>query len=311
MLPLAAGALLLCERSSYADEASKAQAQKLFDEGLRLMDAGRYSEACPNFAQSQKLDPAGGTLLNLALCHEREGKTATALAEYRTALAQATRDDKKERQAFAQERIDLLAAMVPKVVLRQAEGAATPPEVSLDGEAIPHEQFGIPMPLNPGSHRMVVRENGINEREVIFVLRTGEARELKLYVPDTVGQLGVFAANEREDASPRAKVGPILGWAGAGALTVSAVTGIFAIASVAGALTPGGPVVGFALGSAALKAGAGLPQIMAFVTGWSLYTLNRMLVWEIPFMPLWFVRLRLVVSLPFPFLAAWLASLAM
>lgn len=90
----------------------------------------------------------------------------------------------------------------------------------------------------------------------------------------------------------------------------SGVLGI-AIASVAGALTPGGPVVGFALGSAALKAGAGLPQIMAFVTGWSLYTLNRMLVWEIPFMPLWFVRLRIVVSLPFPFLAAWLASLAM
>lgn len=81
-------------------------------------------------------------------------------------------------------------------------------------------------------------------------------------------------------------------------------------ASVAGALTPGGPVVGFALGSAALKAGAGLPQIVAFVTAWSLYTLNRVLVWEIPFMPMRFVVLRVLVSLPFPFLAAWLATFA-
>ncbi len=89
----------------------------------------------------------------------------------------------------------------------------------------------------------------------------------------------------------------------------SGVLGI-AGASIAGALTPGGPVVGFALGSAALKAGAGLPQIVAFVTAWSLYTLNRMLVWEVPFMPLRFVVLRIVVSLPFPFLAAGLAMLA-
>lgn len=81
-------------------------------------------------------------------------------------------------------------------------------------------------------------------------------------------------------------------------------------ASLAGALTPGGPVVGFALGSAALKAGAGLPQIVAFVTAWSLYTLNRVLVWEIPFMPMRFVVLRVLVSLPFPFLAAWLATFA-
>ncbi len=81
-------------------------------------------------------------------------------------------------------------------------------------------------------------------------------------------------------------------------------------ASIAGALTPGGPVVGFALGSAALKAGAGMPQIVAFVTAWSLYTLNRMIVWEVPFMPYRFVVLRAVVSLPFPFLAAWLATLA-
>ncbi len=76
------------------------------------------------------------------------------------------------------------------------------------------------------------------------------------------------------------------------------------LAALAGALTPGGPVVGFALGAAALKSGAGLPQVMAFVTGWSLYTLNRVLVWEVPTMPVRFVVIRTLVSLPFPFLVA-------
>ncbi len=82
-----------------------------------------------------------------------------------------------------------------------------------------------------------------------------------------------------------------------------------ALAALAGALTPGGPVVGFALGAAALKAGAGLPQVMAFVTGWSLYTINRMLVWEVPTMPKRFVLLRCLASLPFPFLVAWAVAL--
>jgi uncharacterized membrane protein YraQ (UPF0718 family) len=76
------------------------------------------------------------------------------------------------------------------------------------------------------------------------------------------------------------------------------------LAALAGALTPGGPVVGFALGAAALKSGAGLPQVMAFVTGWSLYTINRVLVWEVPTMPMRFVVIRTLVSLPFPFLVA-------
>jgi uncharacterized membrane protein YraQ (UPF0718 family) len=88
-------------------------------------------------------------------------------------------------------------------------------------------------------------------------------------------------------------LGPNSGWRGV------------ALAALAGGLTPGGPVVGYAIGAAALKAGAGLPQVMAFVTGWSLYTINRLIVWELPTMPLRTVVIRALVSLPFPFLMAW------
>ncbi len=89
----------------------------------------------------------------------------------------------------------------------------------------------------------------------------------------------------------------------------SGIRGLLA-ASVAGALTPGGPVVGFALGSAALKSGAGYAQITAFVTAWSLFALNRTLIWELPMMPSWFVRLRILVSLPVPLIVAALVMLA-
>ena len=92
----------------------------------------------------------------------------------------------------------------------------------------------------------------------------------------------------------------VLAWFGPN----SGLTGT-ALATLAGALTPGGPVVGYALGAAALKAGADFAQVIAYVTAWSLLTFNRMITWELPSMPARLVLIRVIVSLPFPFLAAW------
>lgn len=76
------------------------------------------------------------------------------------------------------------------------------------------------------------------------------------------------------------------------------------LASVAGAVTPGGPVVGFALAASALKSGAGSAQVVAFVVAWTLFAFQRMILFEIPIMPGRFVLFRAAVSLPLPFLAA-------
>jgi uncharacterized membrane protein YraQ (UPF0718 family) len=90
-------------------------------------------------------------------------------------------------------------------------------------------------------------------------------------------------------------LGPDSGWLG----VLAAV--------VAGAATPGGPVVGFSIGAVALKAGGGAPQLVAYVIAWALFAFQRLLLWEIPFMPARFVWFRAAVSLPFPFLAAAIA----
>ena len=88
----------------------------------------------------------------------------------------------------------------------------------------------------------------------------------------------------------------------------SGLTGVL-IATLGGALTPGGPVVGFSIGAAALKAGAGAPQVIAYSTAWALYAVHRLVMWEVPMMPPRIVWLRAFVSLPLPFIAAALAML--
>jgi uncharacterized membrane protein YraQ (UPF0718 family) len=83
----------------------------------------------------------------------------------------------------------------------------------------------------------------------------------------------------------------------------SGVTGII-IAAVAGSITPGGPVVGFSIGAAALKGGAGAPQVIAYTVAWALYAWQRVFLWELPVMPPRLVWIRVAASLPIPFLAA-------
>ena len=53
-----------------------------------------------------------------------------------------------------------------------------------------------------------------------------------------------------------------------------------------------------------MKAGGGAPQVIAYVIAWALFAFQRLMLWEIPFMPARFVWFRAAVSLPFPFLAA-------
>lgn len=92
-------------------------------------------------------------------------------------------------------------------------------------------------------------------------------------------------------------LGPDTGWLG------------IATAVVAGAATPGGPVIGFSIGAVALKSGGGMPQVVAYIVAWALFAFQRLILWEIPFMPARFVWFRALVSLPFPFLAAAIVML--
>src|SRR5437868_13705153 len=89
-----------------------ALAEVLYQKGRELMAQGKAAEACPKFAESYRLDATTGTLLNLASCHETEGKLATAWLEFSRSVALARRDRRSDRVRFAQDR---LAAIEPKL----------------------------------------------------------------------------------------------------------------------------------------------------------------------------------------------------
>ena len=73
-----------------------------------------------------------------------------------------------------------------------------------------------------------------------------------------------------------------------------------AIGMVAGLITPGGPYVMYPIGNALMASGAGLGPMAGYVSARNLVTINRLLVWELPFLGWPFTLTRLIVSFWMP-----------
>jgi tetratricopeptide (TPR) repeat protein len=158
------GALVALAPAAHAQAASpdaETRAQQLFDEARALMRDGRYSEACSKLEESQKLDPGGGTLLNLGICHEKEGRTATAFRELTDALAVAGRDHRADREKTASKHLDALAAQLSRLTLTvSSDVACTSVVVKIDDVELAADDAGKALPLDPGKHRVTATATG-------------------------------------------------------------------------------------------------------------------------------------------------------
>ncbi len=146
----------LFESAAWAQEERDPKlAQSLFDRARTLMDQGQYAEACPLLEESQRLDPGGGTLLNLAVCLEQAGKLATAHAKFNEALSVAIRESRDDRKKIAEERLAALAPKLSTLTIEVPVEARLPGIVVwLDGAKLSQVAWGVPTAVDGGSHRI-------------------------------------------------------------------------------------------------------------------------------------------------------------
>ena len=76
-----------------------------------------------------------------------------------------------------------------------------------------------------------------------------------------------------------------------------------------GGVTPGGPMTHFPVIATFYKMGVGIGPLVAYLTAWSLFGLQRIIMWEIPFLGAKVVAIRCAVSFLFPLFAGWLCEL--
>src|SRR5512133_177123 len=101
-----AGMALLYAGPARAGTPDTVLAEALFKQAQRLMTAGKIAEACPKFEESYRLVPKLGTLLNMATCHDKQGKTGSAWDEYTRAITQAKQGNENDRVDYARKQLD-------------------------------------------------------------------------------------------------------------------------------------------------------------------------------------------------------------
>jgi serine/threonine-protein kinase len=179
------GAIVTTAASAWADTPSDAvAAQALFDDAKANMKTGDFATACPKLEESERLQPAGGTLLFLGLCLEGSGKTATAWARFNEALSMARRDGRPDREHAAEQHIATLASKLTRLDVVVPEGVRAVPglHVSRDGEDVPAPIWGTPIPVDPGRHTVRVTALRMKVWETV-VATAGEAATATVTVP--------------------------------------------------------------------------------------------------------------------------------
>src|SRR5579884_3778192 len=129
----------------------EATATALFDDGRKLMTQRRYAEACPKLAESQRLAPSGGTLLNLAECYEHTGQTASAWAAWKDAAARANAAGKANVEKSALARAAALEPKLARLTIAVSPDSDVPGvQVKRDGIPVGRGEFGVALPVDPG-----------------------------------------------------------------------------------------------------------------------------------------------------------------
>jgi serine/threonine-protein kinase len=150
----AALALVLFTSKAFAGADEKIAAEALFDEGKRLMVEGKFAVACDKLEQSERTDPAVGTLLYLAECYEKSGRPASAWATFREAASAARAGGQQERARIGQERAARLEPLLVKLTINVAAEDANLSgfTVKRSTESIPPAMWGGPVPVDPGDY---------------------------------------------------------------------------------------------------------------------------------------------------------------
>lgn len=152
------------------------KADQLFAEGKALLESNLL-QACDKFRESLSYNPAAlGTLLNVALCNEKLGLFATAVARFTEARDRAKEQGLREHQRAAEEHLAALEASVPHLSIRLTEPLLDT-KLLVDDTVVPpaaRDNF----PVDPGERTIVVSAPDRLPYRLRFVIGKGEHRTL-------------------------------------------------------------------------------------------------------------------------------------
>lgn len=161
-LALAAATMSPSAGAQSAPDRDPMLAETLFQSGKELLAAGDTAAACPKLAESQRLDPAGGTVLLLGLCYQQGKQWASAWVAFNDAVSMARKDGREDREKRAREQLTAVEARLSRLALRldAATRALAGLVLRRDGREIPAAAWDTPLPIDPGPHTLEAQAPG-------------------------------------------------------------------------------------------------------------------------------------------------------
>ena len=221
-----------------ANANDKSLAEALFRAAKDLQADGKLPEACAKFAESHRLDPKPGTILNVAACHELEGRTATAWADYSEAVTFAARARQSDREKLARAKVDDLAKKLSYVTFTFPEVKDL--EILLDGKTLSTAAAGTRVPIDPGEHGLEARAPGKLPWTVRVKITPGPAQQTVVVpaladdpagtAPAVVAPVPAAGPPPAGDAGPGKSSGStqrVIGWVALGVGVVAVGGGAF------------------------------------------------------------------------------------
>jgi tetratricopeptide (TPR) repeat protein len=199
-----------------------AEADRLFSEGVKLLDAGKFAEACPKLEQSQKLEPAAGTLLNLAACYEKSGRRAQALKTFREAGDAARARGRADWTKVADDHVRALEGALPKLTIHR--GPTPGLEVTLDGKPVSDAELGASLAVDPGTHVVVARASGRAPFSSTVSVKDATSVDIPALEPEKPAGSTTTETGSDDDGTTRRTVGLVTMSVGAAGLLLGGVS---------------------------------------------------------------------------------------
>jgi hypothetical protein len=164
-------------RAQETDPTVAATATELFTHGRDAVQKKDFRTACPLFAESARLDPKVGTLLNLADCEEHLSHLVAARQYWHRAIeiGEKTSDT---RIALARERYAAVDARVPRLAISKPPSSVGGIVIKRDGFELGAAALGTSLPVDPGEHVIRVTAPGHAPSSVTVSVAEKERKEI-------------------------------------------------------------------------------------------------------------------------------------
>lgn len=178
--------MVLAAPLAHAQSEKDADAERLFTEAKKLMEEKKFAEACPKLESAYRKDQQGGTLLNLAYCHQEMGSKWLAWTEYREA---ESKGGDSKRKDFAHEKMKELEKGLTRIVIDDPTKKYELTEFTLEEKRIYDAEKGLPFYAEPNNQRKAIF-HAKGKKPAILLISVGSPKDKMqhIQVPDMVDE---------------------------------------------------------------------------------------------------------------------------